>query len=106
TQKSYTIMAGGVVLGPKKEIATHVQEKELQMSPGDMLLLYTDGVTEALSEDGKLFTLKRLQSLVEKYGDLDPQELIDKILARLRKYLGTQDQEDDITLVALKRVEN
>lgn len=97
------IMAGGMVLGPMKDITPLITEKEMDLEPGDTLLLYTDGVTEATGDDGSYFSLERLKEVVLRWGSLSPQELIDKIEETVRKHLGKSDQLDDVTLVVLKR---
>ncbi len=67
-----------------------------------MLLVFTDGVTDARNPQGELFTEKRLLPLVQ-----DPvssaSELLDRIVASLRDHIATADQFDDITMMAVRR---
>lgn len=99
------IMAGGVVLGPMKDVSAHLKETDLLLEVGDTLVLYTDGITEALSEEDEYFTLDRLRAVVKRWGHLEPQPLIERILGEVRQHIGKGEQEDDITLVVLKRTD-
>jgi serine phosphatase RsbU (regulator of sigma subunit)/anti-sigma regulatory factor (Ser/Thr protein kinase) len=77
-------------------------EKEAAISPGDSMLLYSDGIVEAHSDQGEMYGFGRLRSDVET--DLAGTELIDRLLERLRAFTGKGwEQEDDITMVALRR---
>ena len=73
------------------------------MEPGDILLGYTDGLTEARSADDNLYTRERLNLL------LDPPEgtasdLLDRIQSNLGAFTGLAPQNDDITMLAVQRV--
>jgi sigma-B regulation protein RsbU (phosphoserine phosphatase) len=72
------------------------RNEELRLVPGDRFLLYTDGVTEALSPAGEPFGEERLRELLAVSGDLDA------ILARLAAWTG-RELDDDVTLVAAQR---
>ncbi len=71
---------------------------EVQLRPGDTLLLYTDGITEALNEDGTEFGQERLSRLVHKKGHLPVSGLLQEIVANVENF--AQEQSDDMTLVA------
>ena len=75
-------------------------EKETVLAPGDSLLLYTDGVTEAMNSAGGLFGTTRLQNLCSSPADC-PQTLINNISASLAAFTASTPQSDDITLLAL-----
>jgi serine phosphatase RsbU (regulator of sigma subunit)/anti-sigma regulatory factor (Ser/Thr protein kinase) len=75
------------------------EEKEAWIAPGEALLLYSDGVTEAHSADREMFGTPRLAELVAS-----GEELIGGLLASLSSFTGAGwEQEDDITLVTLRR---
>jgi serine phosphatase RsbU (regulator of sigma subunit)/anti-sigma regulatory factor (Ser/Thr protein kinase) len=77
-------------------------EKEAAIAPGESMLLYSDGIVEAHSEQGEMYGFPRLKADVEV--DLAGTELIDRLLERLRAFTGRGwEQEDDITMVALRR---
>ncbi|MDX2272338.1 MAG: SpoIIE family protein phosphatase [Cyanobacteriota bacterium] len=76
--------------------------KELQMMSGDLLLGYTDGVTDARNQTKQLYGRKRLEALVQT-ETLTARQLLDKILAELKTYIGETAQYDDITMLAIKQ---
>jgi serine phosphatase RsbU (regulator of sigma subunit)/anti-sigma regulatory factor (Ser/Thr protein kinase) len=77
------------------------EEHEATMSPGDGLLLYSDGVTEAHGAEREMFGTPRL---VEHVADPASGDLIDGLLTQLQRFTGDDwEQEDDITLVTLSR---
>ncbi|HON45168.1 MAG: SpoIIE family protein phosphatase [Planctomycetes bacterium] len=98
--------AGGVVLGLQyKIVSPHLQQNELFMEPNDIIVLFTDGVTEALNEDGDMFSLDRLVECTENYAkkNLPCKEIIEKILLDIQTFAGDCEQSDDITMVGIKR---
>ena len=74
----------------------------LECQPGDQLLLYTDGVTEALNEAREFYGEDRLEALVAKVQTLFPHDLVQAVLADVAAYAGEAEQSDDITILALK----
>jgi len=97
------IQAGGVPLGMKLDCTAYFKQHTLQLDPGDTLLLYTDGVTEAVNEDGQMFSLDETAALLARHGKLSAEELVQYLLGDLRRFSGSAEQHDDITLVALKK---
>lgn len=67
-----------------------------------MVLLYTDGVTEARNEKGEQFGLGRLCRLFEDAPPQDVEEATDKVFAAVREFAGNAKQFDDITCLALQ----
>ncbi len=78
------------------------QGKQLQMSPGDTLLLYTDGVTEAIDLDEKCYGDDRLHDLLAGIDPQTPAELIEDVKKDVVAYAGEAEQADDITILALR----
>jgi len=76
--------------------------EQTQLQPGDIMLGYTDGVTEARSPDESLFTRKRLEILLNKPFP-SAADLMEHIKAQLFAFVSEADQEDDITLLAVQR---
>ena len=74
----------------------------LECVPGDTLLLYTDGVTEAFDEEERLYGEERLLSVAERGAELAPRGLVDEVLADVAAYVGEAERSDDITLLALE----
>lgn len=91
--------ADGLILGVKRSVI--FEEKQMELRAGDILLLYTDGITEAVSPTGEFFGEERLCELLDEYHALPPQQILDNLLNRLRLFTGTQSFVDDITLVIM-----
>ena len=70
--------------------------------PGDLLVLYSDGITEAFNPNSEMYGLERLKSLISKKRHLSPEEIKDEILSDLRVHQQGEDTNDDITLVVAK----
>ena len=69
---------------------------------GDQLLLYTDGVTEAMSADGELFGEQRLKDLAEARFTLHPRQLVEAVRTGVALHARGAEQSDDITILALE----
>jgi serine phosphatase RsbU (regulator of sigma subunit) len=76
---------------------------QIRFEPGDTLLVFTDGVTDARNPQGELFTEKRLLALLDE-PVTSARGLLDRIVAALQAYMATADQFDDITMMAVRRV--
>jgi sigma-B regulation protein RsbU (phosphoserine phosphatase) len=88
--------AVGILLDSEFEI------RQIQLEPGDILIGYTDGVTEARSPSDELFTRKRLQSLLEEPA-FSASDLLENIKIDLFTYTDTEPNSDDITMLAVRR---
>jgi sigma-B regulation protein RsbU (phosphoserine phosphatase) len=93
----------GFPIGLESDIDDFLTGAKFQMEPGDTLMLYTDGITEAENEAGEMFTLPRLMDLLAAYHDRDAREIVDLILADLYAYIGRTPIYDDISLVIIKQ---
>jgi len=74
----------------------------IRLTPGDTLLLYTDGLTEALSPDSTLFGESAVSSVLESADGMPPQGLIERLAQAVRLHRGTAPVSDDLTLVVLQ----
>ncbi len=92
----------GFVVGVMDEVI--FESQSLTLAPGDILFLYTDGVTEAMNTDGELFSVERLiTSLEDILKDTDDVTLIvKKVQDKIKDFVKNASQSDDITMVALK----
>ncbi|MBU3665553.1 MAG: GAF domain-containing protein [Chthoniobacterales bacterium] len=70
---------------------------------GDVLLVYTDGVTEALDESGNLFTSQRLLSVLRGLVPTSAAEVVEFVSGEVARFAGSAERSDDITLMALRR---
>jgi len=76
-----------------------VELERRQLQPGDRLVLYTDGVTEAQDAEGDFFGRARLREAVRSAGEVDCGGLHEAVQRALREFTGGAEQSDDITLV-------
>lgn len=73
-----------------------------RLAPGDRLCLFSDGVTEAMDAEGRLFGLDRLRAtLAETPADADSAAILGRIIAAVAAFTGDAEQSDDITLMVL-----
>ncbi len=90
-------IAVGVVGEPRWGYST------VELPPGGLLLLYTDGVVDALSPDGERFGVRQMLDLAGSVVDRPAGEIQARLLAELQQFMGQQPQFDDMTLVAIRR---
>jgi len=91
---------GGLILGAFEE-ATYTSG-QLDLKPNDLLVLYTDGITEALNMQEEEFGEKRLLETLCKLRHLHAEELKDQLISEVRSHVQDFPQYDDMTLVVLK----
>jgi serine phosphatase RsbU (regulator of sigma subunit) len=78
------------------------QGNVIQLDRGDGLVLYTDGVTEAMNVRGQQFSDQRLEEFLASAGRLTSEELTQRLLAEVRRFADGAPQSDDITIVTLQ----
>jgi serine phosphatase RsbU (regulator of sigma subunit) len=91
---------GGVVLGLFERAV--FEEETLMLSAGDFIVAFSDGVTEAMNEEGEEFADERLLAGVDSYRAKPPQEILDALLADVRAFCGEATQNDDVTIVMVR----
>ena len=94
------LMPTGIVLGAVED--QPYASRSLVVDPGDVIVMYTDGVTEAVNSRDELFGEERLREIVRDTARLPAQGIIDSILSAVREYTGDMPQFDDITLLVIK----
>jgi serine phosphatase RsbU (regulator of sigma subunit) len=92
----------GMFVGLEPNIDLFLSERKLQLGSQDVVVLYTDGLTEAEAEDKSLYGLERLSRLVKTHADLSAHEIRDLIVGDVKGFIGSQKVHDDITLMVLK----
>ena len=81
-------------------------QSTLQLDKGDMLVLFTDGVTEAFNTSGEMFDEKGLETTLENKGaGKSSHDICQEILKDVNDFSGKEPQSDDITLMAIRRLE-
>ena len=81
-----------------------LQEEEVPLEPRDLFLFFTDGVSEAMNTGAELFGEGRLRRILEEGVGLGSEELKERILEEIRRFVGDADPHDAMTLVVLKVV--
>jgi len=94
--------ADGIVLGAIEAIK--LEECAIDMAPGDLVLFYTDGVTEAVDGAGQQFDVERLRAAVAADPTAGAKQVLSGVVQALAEFTGDLPQFDDLTLVAVKRL--
>jgi len=80
-----------------------LEERAISFAPGDALVMFTDGVTEARSASGEFFGDERLQKIVRAHADASAEQIASAIASAVSEFVGDSPQSDDVTLVVVKR---
>src|SRR5207249_2653593 len=79
-----------------------LEEIERPLEAGDILIFYTDGLTEAMNDRSELYGLERLSAIALRERNTSPDEMKKAILMDLQTFLGEHHPQDDVTMVLLK----
>lgn len=102
---AYLPAAESCMLGVMEDVSFNA--RRLKLKPGSLLLLYTDGVTEAMSKDNELFGENRLlRTLNETSSEKNTKAVLTSVLGDIRAHSDGAEQSDDITLLGLKYENN
>jgi sigma-B regulation protein RsbU (phosphoserine phosphatase) len=91
----------GMALGVSDEVTW--QQKIIRMIPGDLLLLYTDGITEAQNRYGEYFGEQRLQEIARRKRGCLASELQKSVIEELNNFSGDTPRQDDVTIMVVAR---
>jgi sigma-B regulation protein RsbU (phosphoserine phosphatase) len=92
----------GTLLGILDQNEFQVSEEQVNLSPGDRLVLYSDGLTDIMDSNQERFNRERFLSLVQSYANHAPDQMCAKIFADLMSYRGNAEQYDDMTLLVVQ----
>ena len=92
----------GAALGVFDE--ARYQEQETLFQPGDVMLLYTDGLTDAINVESEEFGLNRVREIVAGARHQSAADILDTLAASVKSHAGAMEAFDDLTMVAIKRV--
>ena len=96
---SPTITNDGVSIAKEIELEEHA----IDVVPGDFLIFYTDGITEARNAEGELFGEIRLQTTVEANPKASAAQMVQTIFEAVKSFVGDTPPSDDFTLFVVKR---
>ena len=94
-------LTGGVALGVMPDL--EYREAQTALNPGDTLVLYTDGVSEAMNAQGEEFGVERLQQLFTGQPPASARTAIETIMQAVSDFAGDTPQSDDVTCLVLRR---
>jgi len=90
----------GIAVGAMED--SPYEQREVQLNPGDILTLYTDGVTEAANDKNEMFDIPRMLDVIRANREASAQEIMDAIIRSVFAFSAGQPQFDDITLMVVK----
>jgi sigma-B regulation protein RsbU (phosphoserine phosphatase) len=105
-RKAQLLAPDGLVVGLQIDDGTMfdslLKEQTISLAPGDLVVWFTDGISETMNEAFDCFGEERLSQVVEQYAHLPFDQLRSYILAELRAFAGAADQHDDMTMILMK----
>jgi sigma-B regulation protein RsbU (phosphoserine phosphatase) len=100
------LIPDGMVLGLRidrgERFERLLEEVTIPLTHGDLFVMFTDGISEAMNAQAECFGEGRLGQLVEEHGHLSSEELRERILREIQAFVGGADQHDDMTMILLK----
>jgi sigma-B regulation protein RsbU (phosphoserine phosphatase) len=100
-KKPRPLKTHGLALGIQENIS--YQKDEISINPGDLLLIYSDGISEAMNDQMEEFGDEKLQEIVQLDKGDSATDLIENIIMAVNLHFGDASQNDDMTLIILKR---
>jgi phosphoserine phosphatase RsbU/P len=101
TNKTEVICTNGTWLGITDNIENYLTDVTEKIDDGDIVLLFTDGITEAMDKKGEMFGQERLEQALNEYADFPVNKIRDKIVENVNDF--QEEQFDDMTLVVIKK---
>ena len=99
--RTESVTIPGTWLGITDDIEANLKDCTIKINPGDIVLLFTDGITEAENKEGEMFSQVKLELALNKYADLPVRKLRDKLIEEVMQH--QKEQLDDMTLVVIKK---
>lgn len=93
----------GFPIGLDAEIGDFIARQEVRLNPGNLVVLYTDGITEAFDINHQQYGLERLCEVVQEHRHQSADAIRQIVIDDVRRHIGAQKVFDDITLVVLKQ---
>ncbi|HNR89278.1 MAG TPA: SpoIIE family protein phosphatase [Spirochaetota bacterium] len=93
------LQAKGTPLG--LQIGIEHEEREIELRPGDRIVLYTDGITECMNSERELFGEERLMECIREHHALPPAAFSERVLDLLRAFSSSEAFQDDLTMIVL-----
>ncbi len=105
-QKTYFLNPRGIPLGirlPEElTFGESLEAESIKLKKDDILVVYTDGITEAMNRQREQFGMKRFLQFIQNYSFLTPEDFVEKLNEEIMEFTQGAEQNDDVTLVAIK----
>ena len=100
---TFDLRSDGYALGmtSSTNLEQQLQQKKFHFKPGDSVLFYTDGLTEARNELGEEYGSDRLDNILSIYGSLHAKSIIRKVQSSLENFIGAEKPDDDVTFTCV-----
>ena len=79
------------------------EKKIFKIEPGESLLFFTDGITEAMDSEEEMYEDERLESFLINNQDRSAKQFVNDLIDNVQKFVGVAEQSDDITVLCLRR---
>ncbi|AUI68666.1 SpoIIE family protein phosphatase [Beggiatoa leptomitoformis] len=93
----------GFPIGLSEDITDFIAQTQITLNPNDIIVLYTDGITEAMNSQKKQYGIKRLCEVASHFWECSAEIIRQNIIKDVEKHLGGLKQMDDITLIIMKK---
>jgi sigma-B regulation protein RsbU (phosphoserine phosphatase) len=90
-------------MDPGPVFSQSLEVSHVDLAPGDSLILYTDGIVEAMNHDGVEYGLERFAQVLQNLTEAAPEEVVEGVITDLAQHVGGAEASDDITLVVARR---
>jgi sigma-B regulation protein RsbU (phosphoserine phosphatase) len=101
TEEIETLSGRGTVLGVLEDI--ELEDRQIIIDPGDVLVFYTDGISEAFDARGDAFGVDRLSDALQRSSGASAGDVLDGIISHIETFVGDTPQSDDLTLFVVRR---
>ena len=88
--------------GPDVAVPGDHDDRAVQVSPGDTLFVYTDGLTDRRTASGEFYSIDRVASLIERHHDAELNTIYDAIYSDVRRFSATDEFKDDIAFIVTR----
>jgi len=102
SKKVESLTTSGAAFGLNIEASQPIEDATISVEVGDIIVLCTDGLTEAHNPQGEFFTMERLINLLDQCQHEDPEKIKEHIIQEVYQFMGGAKQRDDLTLLVFK----
>jgi sigma-B regulation protein RsbU (phosphoserine phosphatase) len=101
SNKTEVVQSTGTWLGIADNIGKYLADRSIKIAENDIILLFTDGITEATNTEGHMYGQERLEQALNHYADLPVGKLLERIMNEVKEF--QEEQLDDMTLLVIKK---